>query len=464
MARTEIRFDDYKVKAFLDANIILEGRPLADLPWREIDADGPIIALMTPTAMNEVDSKKQDGRLGKRAREFNRLIGSVAAGGPPIVIRDGGPRVELALSRASKIPWDQLDGLDPQDGDSCIVAEALHARDMNAQGKVVVSHDIKSIRLAADHDMNTLHVSDDWLRAPEPSPHDKEVQKLKNKVAEYEAKEPAFEISIEILDGEPVSVVRIEELTDAERNGIEQKILADNPKQDQVRSKLGMLSALGNYDSSYDGRFATYLRRIPEFMANYEQRVERLFNQARFRISVANVGKMQAENLLIEVNVSSGWLHSRYVYVSPGGPTAPTPRTISPLMVPGLHNIPTIPRRAGRHEFAFKDEPRWRSFFSVTCEDFRNTEDWAYEGIVGIDPRAPDTKIIVTVTASNFRGRAQEVKLIKRNQETVHIAKLVDQDSFKPLVSTPIDKVMERQSYEDKIDWSAFAADDDDDE
>ncbi|WP_042775881.1 hypothetical protein [Sinorhizobium fredii] len=86
MPRAKIKYDEYKVKAFLDANIIREGRPLSELPWQEIDADGPILALLTPTAIKEIDSKKHDGRTGRVARAFNRLFSPVAAGGPPIVV------------------------------------------------------------------------------------------------------------------------------------------------------------------------------------------------------------------------------------------------------------------------------------------------------------------------------------------------------------------------------------------
>lgn len=63
-----------------------------------------------------------------RAREFNRVIVPVAASGPPIVIRESGRRVELALSRAPPIQWDQHDELDPDDGHSRTVVEARHAR------------------------------------------------------------------------------------------------------------------------------------------------------------------------------------------------------------------------------------------------------------------------------------------------------------------------------------------------
>jgi hypothetical protein len=39
LARVEIEYDNYKVKAFLDTNIILEGRPIPELPWHEIDPE-----------------------------------------------------------------------------------------------------------------------------------------------------------------------------------------------------------------------------------------------------------------------------------------------------------------------------------------------------------------------------------------------------------------------------------------
>lgn len=459
MPRTKITYDDFKVKAFLDTNIILEGRPLPDLPWEEIDADGPIIALLTPTAIKEVDSKKQDGRIGKRAREFNRLIAPVAAGGAPIVIRESGPRVELALSYAVRIPWERHDDLDPDDGDSCIVAEALHAKGMTGAGKLLVSQDIKPIAFAANYDLETRHVSENWLRAMEPGPADKEMQRLKGKLAEYEAKEPEFEIKIELLDCEPVSVVRIADLTEAERDRIERKIVLENPEKDQVRGQYGIMSGTGSYDHSYGDKYQAYRKRIPVFMANYAQRMERLFNQARLRVEVANTGKMQAENVVIEVSVSSGWLHDRYVWVSPNGPNgpnAPSPRT-DPLLDSLRHfTQAVVPPRIGRHDFTFKDRPDWRSSFSVTCEDFRHGEDWASEAIVGIDPREAETTITVTVTASNLRGRAQQKKTVERKQETVHVSNVVDLDALKITVSTPVDGLFDRNEYEDAIDWKAF--------
>jgi hypothetical protein len=143
-----------------------------------------------------------------------------------------------------------------------------------------VSHDIKPIAFAANYDIQTQHVSDDWLRHIEPGPADREVQRLKSKLAAYEANEPEFEIGIEV-DGEPISVVRIEDLTEAERDRIEGKILADNPPKNQNGGRaFGITSGIASYDHSYKDRYKAYLKSIPTIMNDYAQRVERGFNQS----------------------------------------------------------------------------------------------------------------------------------------------------------------------------------------
>lgn len=461
MTHAEIKYDDYKVKAFLDTNIILEGRPLVELPWQEIDADGPILALMTPTAIKEIDSKKQDGRIGKRAREFNRLIASVAAGGPPIVIRESAPRVDLALSRAVRIPWDQHDDLDPDDGDSCIVAEVLHAKDMSAAGKLIVSHDIKPIAFASNYDVPTLHVSDSWLRQPEPHPKDREIQKLNQLVAQYKAAEPAFEIAIELLHKvEPVTLVRIEDLSHEERTILERRILDQNPPEDQASGTFGVLA--GTYDHSYDERFMAYRRRIPIFMAHYAQRLERLFNQVRFRLKVVNTSQVQAENLLVEVHVTNGWLHDRFVFVSPKGPTKPTLREMPIIPMTNLRSM--IPPRVGRHEFEYKEAPSYGRSFSVTCEDFRHRQEYVFEGVVSFDARtAETTEISATVTASNLRGTADITKSIVRKFETLHVSKLIDLNALKITAPVPMQALLDNQDYK-AIDWKTLADIDEDDD
>ena len=48
----------YAATIFLDANIVLEGKPFAELPWSEIHSEGPILVLFLPQVLREIDDKK----------------------------------------------------------------------------------------------------------------------------------------------------------------------------------------------------------------------------------------------------------------------------------------------------------------------------------------------------------------------------------------------------------------------
>ncbi len=455
MPRVEIKFDDYKVKAFLDSNIILECRPLPELPWNEIDINGPVIALITPTVMKEVDSKKQDGRIGKRAREFNRLIAPVAAGGKPVIIRDSGPRVELALARAIRIPWDQHDDLDPEDGDSRIVAEAIHAKDMSSDGKLIVSHDIKPIAFASSYEIQTHHVPDSWLRPSEPTPSERENQKLKQQLTELRANQPEFEIAIKLPNGEPVSLFRIKDLTEIERSDLLKKIHVMNPPVQMSEDRYDLMSSIGYNDHTYLGRFKAYRKRLLDRMENYSQCLQRLFNQARISVRVINSGKVPAENLLVEVRVEDGWLHDRYAFVSPQGPPAPRVRSSHEILrMPAMMGL--VPTRVGRHDYEFREAPNCGSSLQVTCADFRHGQEWEFDGIVGFNPRdAAKTTVTVKVTASNYRRTADLVRSIDTAVKTVHISEVLDLNTLLPNAPIPMASEIDANEW-GALDFFAF--------
>lgn len=51
--------------AFLDANIVLEGKPVTELPWTEIATTGLIRALIVPKAMEEMTPRSATGVWGR---------------------------------------------------------------------------------------------------------------------------------------------------------------------------------------------------------------------------------------------------------------------------------------------------------------------------------------------------------------------------------------------------------------
>jgi len=123
-----------KVTVFLDSNLVLQGKPLDELPWEQIDQEGPIEILVVPKVASEIDSKKQDGRLTVIARTFNRMIAPLALGTlAEVVIRAASPRVVLSLAYPSPINWEDYQSLEPGDSDSRVVA---------VSGAVVVDSDL----------------------------------------------------------------------------------------------------------------------------------------------------------------------------------------------------------------------------------------------------------------------------------------------------------------------------------
>lgn len=449
-------FADYKVKVFLDANVVLEGKPLAGLPWEEIDAEGPILALLTPQVLSEVDSKKRDGRLGKIARSFNQLIAPVALGGPPVLLREASPRVALSLATCNRIDWDQYDDLDPSHGDSRVVAEILHARDVAPEEKLLVSQDITPLAFATRHGLKTFRIPDTWLRPPEPSPQDKTIQRLQHRVRELEITEPELQVEITFGKPDPVTLFRVADLSPDEREAIKRKILGKNRKPSQSRRSdaFGMYNPVLNYDydSSLDDRYATYRDvTLPSFMNDYELKIERLYNQIPFTVRIANVGAIRADKFVAEIESSEGWLHHKFVFVSPVGPPSPRPRSSLDYLHRGINPM-HVPPRVGRHEIEFVEGRDRTPLIVVNCEDFRHGQEWVFNGVFALDARqdAP-ASIIARVTASNLHGAVEERASIAKQIETVGVLDLIDSDTLRVgrelLMQDVLDQAIKSESY-----------------
>lgn len=452
--------------AFLDANIVLEGKPVAELPWTEIATAGLIRALIVPKAMEEIDAKKRDGRLGPHARAFNRLIAPSVIKGGPIVLREADPRVELQMATCSRIPWNDYDELDPDDGDSRIVAEALNVRNVVSQNRILISHDIKPLAYARGRDLPVHQASDDWLRGPEPSPKDKEIQRLKQQVAEYKKDEPTFEISIEVSDISPPIIYRVAALDAEQADAITSLIKKQNPKKSNGSKVLyGISSGFGSdRDSSYDEKYSAFItRKVPSFVEKFSEKLELLFNQRLLTVRVTNAGGIRADHLVLSIKTSDGWINSRVVAVSARGPAAPVPRPdyLSSLNI-HRHLENMIPPRVGRHEFETTLRARRSRELKESCEDFHSGQDYYFEGVVTPTSRNESLEITVKLTAKNLRG--EHIKTFKLDKQIVAIepGELVNLQTLELKQGYPtkekLARLLRADEY-DEIDWDDKAKD-----
>lgn len=448
--------------AFLDTNVILECRPLRELPWKEIHVGGPILLLVTPTALKEIDAKKRDGRLGQIARAFNRLIAPTALGGAPVVIQEAEPHVIIGTSSSARIPWDDLDDLDPDLPDDRIVAEALYAKGLPGVETYIVSQDIQPLAAATRAGLKAKRVDENWLRVKEPSPQDKEIQRLKGRVQLFEKTEPAFDISADITPTGVPELMRLGLLSDTERGELRRRIIALNPKKTLARNPYDLHIGLTGHDHGYDERYQEWRsKKLPVFLDNYETRVSSFLNQAKFRIDIENTGSVQAENLLVDVSINHGWFNKKVLFVSPQGPLAPAPRRNNDSLASHIHNLPGLVHKPGLHDMHFDPAPKRSPSFSVQCADFRHGQSWSFDGFVSLDGFAPSSiEITLAVTASNFKGTATRLLSPNWPVREVGLDELIDRKELKFTCPTPADELIAAERF-DEIDTATKDLDND---
>lgn len=418
-------YDKFKSIVFIDSNIILEGKPLKDLPWVELTNEDPIVILFVPQVLKEVDKRKRDGRLGRFAREFSRLISS-AINGESVIVREHSPRVEVGLAGIHRIKWNQYDDLDPDDADARVIAEIIHAKHVDDKTKIIVSNDVNPLTHAHRHGIRAFHASEMWMRPPEPSPAEKEVQRLNQRIRDLEVTQPKLGISIECIEN-PVLIYRVSDLTSEEVEKIERFVLRKHsrPIPDNILHGI-------NYDPGFEDNYAKYRDQdVPNFAINFKKYVELTYNQFPIKIKIVNIGQIRAENLVVRINVYSGWLHNKYVLFPLGGPVPPIPqdrftRMLSQIDVPPVHPL------VGRHEIEYAKEPNCDNEVVINCEDFRHGQAWEFDGFGCVFAHeAVEYKINVEATAGNLNGFIKKNFRVDINFSDVDISHLVNIEDMK---------------------------------
>ncbi|TIX18982.1 MAG: hypothetical protein E5V41_03770 [Mesorhizobium sp.] len=410
----------YSTIVFIDSMVALEGKPLDQMPWDELDPTGPILVLVVSQVNSEIDKRKRDGRLAKRARAFNRLISPAAETTAPHRVSPGPPAVDIAIARHRRIDWDQYDDLDPDGGDDRVVAQILHARDVPDQRKLLLTNDTNPIAIGSRHGLKSWRMPDHWLADPEPSPSDKEVARLKARVRELEQAQPNVEVSLQYGAEQPQTVFRVEPIPTEGRKAITSFIIRQNPSQDDD-SPFNVLR-----DYSYGDRYREYRTKIvPAYAASVHRFLEVEYGQIPFTFSLKNVGDLQAESLVLRLASSGGSLHNRFTCYPIFGPPAPRPK--SGILDGVRFNPDSIRSPVGRHDMHFAVGPDRGKIIEVHCADFRHGRSWEFEGIATIDPHFDSPFVIdVEVTASNMRGIQRHSFDLTYAVQNAKISDLVD--------------------------------------
>lgn len=447
----------FPVVTFIDSNVALECLALEQLPWREVDNAGPILVLITPTVLQEVDSKKNHARLGDHARRFNRTLRPLLSGQSSVVVRESPvPRVEVALADCGRVEWDQYPDLERNDADARVVAQALSVRGPSLNTRVLVSHDIRPLHLARLHGLKIHQIGDNWLRPKEISEADKKAVNLQRELDAIKNRQPNLLLSVEPNKG-IVDVHRVRQLSAAERREIQQTIIRLHPMRQQKRDYSPLSSSLTEYDHTLSERYSRWEEKIvPQFVREYERKLELNFGQVAIRFRIENIGQVPAESLLIRLSATGGWLNDRYILASPAGPSAPSPRSRS-LYVPTAFEGFRSLAQPGKHEFVVLVPPERSAEVQIGCADFRHGYEYEY-GVIGwADPHVEEFRVEAFVTAANLYGEARASLVIGKNVQEISVQDLIDPETLRFRQAPDTDGLLQKAIAE--RDFSNFEFD-----
>lgn len=433
----------------IDTQVVLETKPLDQLPWSEF-GQGPILLLVCRQAQSEIDAKKNDGRLGTRARSFNKLLDTFLEIRSPAELLAGPPRVDVALVANARIDWDALDDLDRDDGDDRIVAQALNARVDDPTRLELLSHDMRPRDGAITHGLGAVKLPEHWLREPEPSPDERERARLERELRVLRTEQPAIRVRVEAITPTPWRKLLVQPASEEQTAAIQNAILRAAPRQDDA-DEFGIASL--SRDHSFDDRKRKWRERlVARDMPAMHLGLQRLHAQHRVRITIENVGPITAEGLSLEVRSGNTELHSEPYSVLVFGRPAPRPRLFhDPLRHMDLGRLGP----ASRHEpFTFYTEEEGPgSVLTWSCSSFRQEKSFEVEVSVALQPgTSGKAQIEAVVTARNMKGDERMQLLVPIVDATMRFDEAVDPGTLRLVADLPFDP-LDGLRRDDDVRW-----------
>ncbi len=414
-----LQTSSYKRVILIDTQVILETKPFEQLPWLEL-GEGPILLLVCRQVQSEIDAKKNDGRLGTRARNFNKILDVFLESRIAAELVLGPPKVDVALVRNVRIDWNEYGELDPSDGDDKIVAQALNAQVDNRERIELLSHDMRPRDAAITHGMRAIKLPEHWLREPEPSPDERERAKLERELRVLKTEQPAIGVTIELVTPAPWRKLTVEPASDEQAETIRKSILRAAPRQSGYSFSLDL-------DRTFDERHDKWRKRLVELdLPAMHLGIQQLYAQYRIAVQIRNEGPIPAEGLSLEVRSGNVVLHSVPYGVLVFGEVPPRPRPFhEALRAMDLSDL----RPASRHEpFTFyAEESGPGSVLTWSCSSFRQEKKFDIELSVELmNATAGKAQIEVVVTAQNMKGDVRKQILVPLLEDNLSFSEAVD--------------------------------------
>lgn len=396
---------------FLDTNVLLQCRDLAELPWDELSGGRDLRLLIPRPVQQEVDRLKHDGnsRRAQRARKISSLIRDVVLSNDETwAVRTSPPRVNVAFPPITNLgPEHPL--LDYSRADDRIIAETLAYKEANSTEDVsLLTNDTNMMLTAKRCNLPFIAVPEEWLLPPEPDTRDKKIAQLESKIKELEKSSPEIEIFAETANVGSVTeleivVVNYRGLTEEKVNQTILELKRAHPLVTEFSTSRGSSAGLVRtptkeaIETYQEVDYPKWIQELTSFFQGLPERLSRRSKRVNFYLS--NAGRVPAEHVLVHFKCFGGLLldtppskneedaRSKEIRL-PSPPKPPKGRSMAddylllgssyrPLREYSPPLIPTLPLSRDRNGFYWK--PRRPAYpseaWAFECEEFRHQEE-----------------------------------------------------------------------------------------
>ena len=320
---------------FPDTNVFIQCKPLHQVEWNEWKEFSEVHLMVSRPVQREIDNQKTRGndRVGTKARStytlFRRIIDSTQGFE---MINNSSPTVKLFLEALSRPSPELQDTLNYDKTDDEIVGCLHRFRRENPDAEArLLTNDGGPMMTARSLDLPFVAVNRDWLLQPENDEGEKEIIRLKNRVAQLEKAEPRFKIELVGEDGkilerlkvehliyEPLPNSEIDTLVESLTNQLPMRtnFTPGEPAEDEKGITTGewldRKDAIGppkdeEIAKYRDRDYPNWTSQCRKILSDLHKELQRQAGQPTFEIAVTNEGARPGNDALVVVNATGNF-------------------------------------------------------------------------------------------------------------------------------------------------------------
>ena len=330
--------DSRTLLVFPDTNVLIQGRPLRDIPWSELGRPEIELIICGPV-IRELDRlKNKGGRAGKAARAMSTVVrGLMAEPTKSDVIHPVSPRVVRRLISASAARSPTRVGLDLNHDDQAIINQALASLDAG-EDAVLLTDDNFAAMTAEEFGLPVMMLPAHWLKQPEADDSEKEIARRDAEIARLRATEPQPVLQFVDDNGTPLDrldatmpryvaikkedvdrlvdrIAQAAPLVDVRETPLPKPLTAPRTLQEEIARLVTVhmpvtpvtAAEIEQYQADYKTWLGDARAKIAEFHIEWNRRRD----WPRATLEAVNVGSRPANSALLEIEAAGRFVLSK---------------------------------------------------------------------------------------------------------------------------------------------------------